>query len=281
MLGSPTIDPSPSLPLPPASTLAVPLARLMRPLLRLLIRSGLTWPVFAELVRGLYVEQASRMLEEGARTDSRLSLLTGVHRKELRRLREAGIEEAELPPVVSLTSQIIARWLGLPAYTDAQARPLPLPRPAFERLVTSVTTDLRPRTVLDEWLAQGIATIDAQERVLLTAEAYLPRPGSEAQLYYFGRNLHDHMAAAAANLAGDTPPRLERAVHYDRLPLAVAERLEAEARAAAQRMLVEVNRTALALLEAHGEARAGEPTRRVNLGVYLHAEDEAPKGGKG
>ncbi|MBE9605119.1 hypothetical protein IAI18_09600 [Acetobacteraceae bacterium H6797] len=270
---------------PPASALLRPLARLLRPLLRLLIKGGLTYPVFADLVRGLYVEQAAQLLPEpGARTDSRLSLLTGVHRKEIRRLRESAGEAPEIPPVVTLSSQIIARWLGKPAYTDAAGGPLPLPRaaadgaPSFEQLVATVTTDLRPRTVLDDWLSQGIVSLDAEERVVLNAQAFLPRQGSDEQLYYFTRNLHDHMAAATANLASEVPPFLDRAVHYDRLSPTVAARMEEIGRAAAQRMLVEINREVLALLEAEGEAPPGTPTRRVNLGVYLYAEDEPREG---
>ncbi|MCQ4160648.1 DUF6502 family protein [Roseomonas sp. GC11] len=268
-------------PPPPAASLLRPLARLLRPLLRLLIRSGVTYPLFAELARGLYVELAAEMLSApGARTDSRLSLLTGVHRKEIRRLRELGDAPAEVPPVVTLGSQIIARWLGLPEYTGPDGAPLPLPRaaapgePSFEALVAGVTSDVRPRSVLDEWLEQGLVELDAADRVALNSAAFLPRPGTEEQLYYFARNLHDHIAAAAANVAGAGAPFLERAVHYDRLPLPVAERMEAMGREAAMRLLIEINRAALAMLEEAGEAAPGTPTRRVNLGVYLYAEDE-------
>ncbi len=258
-------------------------------MLRLLIRSGITFPVFAERVRGLYVEVAAETLGNGtARTDSRLSLLTGVHRKEIRRLREEAGTAPAVPPVVTLSSQIIARWVGLPAYTDAAGAPRPLPRSAageaasFEQLVSSVTTDVRPRTVLDDWLSQGLVRLDDEGAVVLDARAYLPRPGSEEQLYYFARNLHDHIAAASANIRGATPAFLDRAVHYDRLPPAIAAEMERFGRDAAQRMLIEVNRHVLALLDAHEAGEddvAGEvATRRVNLGVYLHTEDETPQG---
>ncbi|WP_368667272.1 DUF6502 family protein, partial [Roseomonas sp. 18066] len=280
----PPATPLPALPSPPqAEALLRPLARLLRPLLRLLIRAGVTFPVFADLARQLYVELAAESLARPSRTDSRLSLLTGVHRKEIRRLRELDEDAPTVPPVVTLSSQIIARWVGLPAFADADGQPLPLPRNApdgaasFEALVSAVTTDLRPRSVLDEWLAQGLVRLDAEERVVLNAAAFLPRQGSEEQLYYFARNLHDHLAAATANIAGTPAPFLDRAVHYDRLPPAIAARMQAMGREAAQRLLVEVNREVLALLDASGDSLPeGEPTRRVILGVYLYAEDEAP-----
>ncbi len=269
-----------------APALMRPLARLLRPLLRLMIRAGLTWPVFAELVRTLYVQVAAEEIATAAaRTDSRLSLMTGVHRKEIRRLREQAPDAPAVPAVVTLGSQLVARWLGLPAFTDAEGRPLPLPRtappgePSFEALVSAVTRDIRPRAVLDDWLAQGLVRLDGEDRAILQASAFVPRPGTEAQLHYFARNLHDHLAAATANVAGASPAFLERAVHYDGLPEPVADRMEALSRAAVERLLVEVNREVLQLLDNQPDPPPGMPTRRVNLGIYLYAEPEVPAAG--
>lgn len=74
----------------PGSTLLLRAVRAMlRPLVRLMIRYGITFPVLADLLRGLYVEVAANdmLADPKARTDSRISLMTGVHRKEIRRLR--------------------------------------------------------------------------------------------------------------------------------------------------------------------------------------------------
>ena len=259
-----------------------PLARLLRPLVRLLIRAGITFPVLEDLLRGLFVDVAQNDLlpDPKSRTDSRISLLSGVHRKEIRRLRLLPQANTETPPVVTLTSQIIARWLGASPWIDANGNPLPLPRggaepEGFERLVMSVTKDLRPRAVLDTLLADGVVEIDAKERVRLNQAAFVPLPGQDAQLFYFGRNLHDHIAAAAANItATASAPFLDRSVHYDHLPADVAARLEAISRAAAQQMLLEINRAALAVTD--GQPPSDGPTKRVNLGVYLFVEDEVP-----
>ncbi len=276
----------------PPALLMRPLAGLLRPLVRLLIQCGVTFPLLAELLRGLYVEVARQDLlaDPKARTDSRVSLLTGVHRKELRRQRAP--EPAPLEPaVVTRASGIIARWLGTPGYVAAgpAGAPLPLPRggpaPSFEALVASVTRDVRPRAVLDEWLSQGIVRLDAEGRVVLDAAAFVPGDvggvGGEdwtALLFYFARNLHDHIAAASANvLAAGAAPFLERSVHYDRLSPAAAARMASLGREAALAMLLEVNRGAAEIADADdGAAPVGgvKAGRRVNLGVYLYVEDE-------
>jgi hypothetical protein len=272
---------------PPPQALLRPLARLLRPLVRLLIRSGVTFPVMADLLRGLYVDVAARDLltDPKTQTDSRISLMTGVHRKEIRRLRMQDADTAATTPVVvTLSSQIIARWLGAPPYADAAGRSLPLPRIArtaggasFETLVESVTKDVRARSVLDDWIGQDIVTVDEQGCVHLNSDAFIPRPGGEEQLFYFARNLHDHIAAAAANVATAGPaPFLDRSMHYDRLRPETVAQLEVTSREAAQQLLVDVNRVALAMAEADDKTAPtpGIPLRRINLGVYVYVEDD-------
>jgi hypothetical protein len=273
-------------PAPPA--LSRHLGKLLRPLIRLLIRNGITFPVLADLLRDLYVDVVLRdvLTDESARTDSRVSLLTGIHRKEIRRQRTAAATAEPVPETVTLSGQIISRWLGQQPWVDAAGTPRPLPRtadpgePSFDALVGAVTKDLRPRAVLDEWLRQETVRLDAQDRVVLNVAAFIPQPGREEQLFYFGRNLHDHIAAAAANIsAAGKAPFMDRSVHYDSVPYEAAAILEAAGREAGMRLLVEINRRALDLIEAPGASVApGTPTRRVNLGVYLYIEDEPASG---
>ncbi|ACL61462.1 DUF6502 family protein [Methylobacterium nodulans] len=268
--------PSPHVP-PDASRLQAPVARLLRPLVRLFVRCGITFPALTDLLRELYVNVAEYdfALPGKEQTDSRVSLLTGIHRKEVRRLRGAGAPVSAVPVAVSRTSRIIARWLAAPEFTDEQGRPRPLPRasetePSFESLVASVTRDLRPRAVLDEWLDRGIAFVDEAERIVLSEAAFVPRGGGEQQLYYFGRNLHDHVAAAVTNILEERPRFLERAVHYDGLSPDLARRLEARAREIAMEALQQANREAHAACETDPGGAA-----RWNFGLYVYVE-EAP-----
>lgn len=258
-----------------AARLQAPLARLLRPLVRLLVRSGVTFPVVTELLRELYVNVAEYdfPLEGKDQTDSRVSLLTGIHRKEVRRLRGAGAPVNAVPAALSQTSRILARWLAAPAYLDEAGRPLPLRRtgegtePSFEALVASVTRDVRPRAVLDEWVDRGIVAIDEADRIVLQEAAFVPRAGDDQQLYYLGRNLHDHIAAAVANVEGSAPRFLERAVHYDALSEELAATLEARSREIAMDALQTANR------EAHAACDGDRPGQwRWNFGVYVYSE---------
>src|SRR3954447_10041360 len=60
-------------PLPPAALLRA-VRRLLRPLVRLMMGGGITFPIVADLLRGLFVEVAATELlaDTRARTDSRI-----------------------------------------------------------------------------------------------------------------------------------------------------------------------------------------------------------------
>jgi hypothetical protein len=258
-----------------AANLHAPLARLLRPLVRLCIRGGMTFPALAQLLRELYVNVAEHdfALEGKEQTDSRVSLLTGIHRKEVARLRGAGTPVHEAPVTLSRTSAIIARWLAAPEFTDAKGEPLSLPRtaeagaPSFEMLVESITKDVRPRAVLDEWLDRGLATINDDGEIALMDAAFVPRGDDGGKWHYLGRNLHDHVAAAAANVSSAAPPFLERAVHYDGLSPALAKRLEERSRKLAMEALKTANREANRAL-----AKDEGGNSRWNFGVYIYCE---------
>jgi hypothetical protein len=276
-------------PLQPAALLKAA-RRLMRPLVRLMLRSGLTFPVLAETLRRLFIEVAvdDILTDPNARTDSRISLLTGVHRKEIKRLRAIPPDTVVVPDVVTLVSQIVGRWVGTAPFLDQAGRPSPLVRlgsgvpggaPSFDALVESVTSDIRPRAVLDDLLSHGVVYMDSDDRVQLHADAFIPRPGGEEQLFYFGRNLHDHIAAAVINIsASGIAPFLDRSVHYDRLTPAQAGELREYARAAAMQVLLDVNRRASELTASAPDTEMAE-TRRVNFGVYLFHENDHPGAG--
>lgn len=259
-----------------ADRLNAPLARLLRPLVRLCIRSGMTFPALAQLLRELFVNVAEHdfVLDGKEQTDSRVSLLTGIHRKEVARLRGAGAPVNETPAALSRTSAIIARWVAAPEFTSAKGDPLPLPRtasgdaPSFELLVASVTKDVRSRAVLDEWLDRNLVTINSDGEIALVDAAFVPTGDDDRKWHYLGRNLHDHIAAAVENVSVTKPRFLERAVHYDGLSPKLAKRLEERSRELAMDALKIANREAN---RAVAKDQGGDS--RWNFGVYVYCED--------
>ncbi|MBY0508796.1 MAG: hypothetical protein K2P94_01465 [Rhodospirillaceae bacterium] len=251
--------------------------RLLRPVVRLLISKGMGLPALTEVLKEVYVDVALREFPTRGKkqTDSSISILTGVHRKDVKRLRTKKDRGPQAPRSVSIGAQLVARWVGSRETTDKKGRPLPLPRqaesaggPSFDALVAGVSTDVRPRAVLDEWLRLGIAHLDADERVVLNQLAFVPQKGFEEKAFYLGRNIHDHVAAAAHNLLGEGNPQLERSVHYSGLTSESAKALAAASERVGMEALLEINRLALQLIsQDKGNENA---TRRINFGLYFY-----------
>jgi hypothetical protein len=248
------------------------------PLVRLLLSNGVSHPFLVELLKRVYVDVAEQefAIEGRPQTISRLSLLTGIHRKDVKRLRDEPAEAAAVPRTVSLGAQLVARWVGLDEFRD-DGGPAPLPRlaaadggPSFESLVESVSKDIRPRAILDEWVRLGVAHVDERDRVCLNTGAFVPEKGFDEKAHYLGRSLRDHVAAAGRNLTGGAPPLLERAVYYDELSTASVEELAGLSRRLGNHALEAVNRRALELQKSDGGGEAAG--RRMSFGVYFYEE---------
>jgi hypothetical protein len=261
----------------PAASLVTALRHLLRPLVRLLVARGFTYPMLADLLKQIYVDTADRefRLDGQPPTDSRVSLISGVHRKDVRRLRGATPPDEEaVPDTVALGAQLAAAWTTKREFLDPKGRPRRLARLAsqggkrsFEALVEGVSRDIRARSVLDEWLRLGVVELDKEDRVVLRAAAFVPARGFDEKAFYLGHNLHDHLAAAAHNLLREGPPFLERSVHYDALSTQSEAELAALAEEGGMGVLQKLNRKAIACEERDRDDPA--PRRRFTFGIYF------------
>jgi len=261
----------------PPKAFVLALKHLLMPLTRALISAGITLPFFTELLKRVYVDAAQDFQVEGKRiTDSRISLLTGVHRKDIKRLRM----EADATPAPSkyatIGAQVVARWTGDPQYLDAHSgKPAALPRSgsgSFDTLVEAVNKDMRPRTLLDEWELQNIAFVDDDNLVHLNTTAFVPSRDYDDIAYFYGRNLHDHIAAATHNLHGEEPFLLERSTYYSGLSEESIAELETLSKEIGMEALMRINKEAMK--RAKADANKSDAKQRFNFGVYFYRCDD-------
>src|SRR5207302_745713 len=109
-------------------------------------------------------------------TDSRIALLTGINRKEVKRIRSSR-KSTDAPRSFSINqaTALISRWMNDPETTDRRGKPLPLPYPKFMKLARKLTGDLAPGVLLGELLRSGAAELTEKNVVMLRADAYLPK----------------------------------------------------------------------------------------------------------
>ena len=256
----------------------------MRPLVRLMLRKGVTYTVFADLLKEVFVDVADRefRLDDKAPSDSRISLLTGVHRKDVRRLRtEDDTASMALPENITLGAQLVNAWTSNPPFCKAAGQALPLPRLAsvggdvsFDALVAQVSTDIRARVVLDEWLRLGVVRLDEQDCVHLEAQAFVPQKGFDEKAAYLAHNLHDHASAAVHNLTAQGQPFFERSVHYDALSPASVEVLRETVASEGMQALLGFSRLAADL--ENGDLSSLDPRQRITIGLYFYTEPNSP-----
>ena len=261
---------------------------LCKPLIRLLIEKGITFPQFRELMKELYVEVADKhfSLDENKPSDSRIFVLTGVHRKDVKRIRqqaESGSEQ--IISSASLSGEIVARWTSMPEYLDDNGKARQLLKngknneAGFEQLVSSVSKDVRPKVILEEWLRLNIVRLK-DDFVVLNKSAFVTNKEFKEMAYYLGHNIHDHMASCVNNILVEADPMLERSVYYASLTENSVNKLNAIATKKGDELLQYLNKQAIKLYDV--DKHKDDAIYRMRLGVYWYQAqlDTGPDTGK-
>jgi len=250
--------------------------RLFKPAARLLLQNGVSYGAFASALKRVFLAAAQDELRARgmAQTDSAITLLSGVHRRDVRTLLRAApsAETAQRRVPLSMASEVAARWLSMPPWIDDRQQPRVLARgsagDSFDALVASVSSDIRPRAVLDELKRLGVAE-EGDGGVRLLAGSFAPRQGFEEMTWLLADHLHDHLAAAALNLQGQAN-FLEQSVHVDEITEASAAELQKAAVAAWKQL--RPGYLALAQARFDADARDAAPAARAHrarFGVYF------------
>lgn len=250
---------------------------IFRPLVRFLIGHGWTYGAMAELLKVVCVEESCRLRPPGTPplTDSKVSLLSGVHRKEVNRIRQELADRSpdDLPmrQGANIAAQLVALWVTHPDCVDEHGEPRALPlraekSPCIETLAREIKADMRPRTILDDLIRAGIVEERAGQFHLLRTSYVSDVP--EDRLVFLGANVGDHLASAVHNLQGIDPPFIEQAVYFDELPPSVVDDVRSELRQLGSQMI----RTAYERVSRRDTGAQHEPSRRLRMGVYYYEE---------
>lgn len=258
---------------------------LFRPIVRLSLAHGVKFQQMTELLKVVLLDVAQADLRaEGRRVNaSLLSVVTGLHRKDVNRLAH-GQADAQHPAEPSIEAQVSMRWLTDAAFLDTDGRPRALARTgtagaSFETLARGVTSDVHPRAILDALLRLEMVAIDGQDRVVLRTERFAPDSDLAQRLGSIRDHNHDHLAASVANALGRQPPCLEHSLLADGLRPESVARLHDRAQAAWSRLLHEFGPVAEGMVRADRDQAGGAGRgARVRMGVYFYSEQRPARG---
>lgn len=262
--------------------MAAAVAKILVPLVRVMLRYGMSHGAFSDLAKRVYVAVADeeRFRVPGRKqTVSRLSILTGLTRKEVRRLRSEELPaDADAGERYNRAARVISGWIADPDFAGDGGSPAVLPVdgdvPSFAELVRRYSGDVPPRAIRDELTRVGaIRELDGGALQLET-RAYVPAAGEAEKLDILGTDVADLAATIAHNLDA-APGRafFQRKVQYDNLPANASDLIAPLAARKGQALLEELNDAMAPLDRDTNERVSGSGRKRVLVEVHYYEED--------
>ncbi len=253
-------------------------ARILAPLVRLLIAKGVTFQMASEVLKQVYVRVAQKQfVDEDEATGTKLSLLTGLNRKEIRRLTSVDVEKS-IEPMSSFASAVHTMWRTQRRWRDKNGNPKVLPRRStnhllsFDDLVKSVTTDHRPSAVFEELIRLDYIVVDNEDNIHLRQGAFSATSSAADRLLRMAETLEDHINVSVTNVIESEPKFLDRFVFGDEMSAASANELQSLARLEWDSFQETLMDRAIAL-EARDATNSVLNKTRIRVGMYFYSEE--------
>jgi hypothetical protein len=179
----------------------------LEPLAGLFVELGVSSPEAESLLRSVMVHGVHRReLTEGKRANlSRIALLTGVHRNDVKRILECppGID-ADREATRHRANRVLAGWHDDPDYQGKGDAPCVLTvqgrRPSFWGLAERYAPHVYPGLILDELVRVGVVKRLPQERLAVKARVYRETDVTISQIKDLGQRARDLLDTLSYNL---------------------------------------------------------------------------------
>ena len=258
--------------------------RLCRSIARILLRNGIPFSGFSDIAKKAYVDVAlSEFGVEGKKkvSDSRVSTITGLTRKDVRRVKLLDIRsDSRLEEHYNRAARVIFGWIHDATYRAEKGKPLRLPfegvSPSFSELVKQYSGDVPPRAILDELEQVGVVSMLTDNSVELLKLGYIPSASEAQKLKLLGRDVAGLIDTIDHNIYSDNTAFFQRKVCYNDLPenarIEVRELLEEKGQA----LLIRFDE----LMSKH-DAGSNPKNKNLNnkaagIGIY-YFEDNGPE----
>ncbi len=202
------------------------LRSMMKPIVLLLLRNGVTYKEFATLCKSIFVEAALEGygLRGRPTNTSRIAVLTGLDRKEVKRIRDLLDENPELLAAQSAQDRItrvLTAWHQDSEFLDKEGKPSLLSHRggpgSFESLVRRYGGDVPLQSLQRELERLGLIALE-QDQVRVLSRYYFPAQRDPAALLRAGSVINELVSTLNHNLHHADPgnsdlrlrPRFER-----------------------------------------------------------------------
>ena len=190
--------------------LSAAVLRLLRPLVRILLRNGVSYSTFSDFVKWIYVDVAGKEfgIQGRKQSTSRVSVITGLSRKEVIRVRKLPKpDDSASAERYNRAARVIAAWRRDKSFQDAKGDPVPLPMSgpgvSFSELVKRFSGDVPVRATLDELIRVGAVERLEDGRINLLTRTYIPAGSDADKLHILGTDVAHLISTIDHNLKSD------------------------------------------------------------------------------
>ncbi|MFV2056792.1 MAG: DUF6502 family protein [Thiohalomonadales bacterium] len=251
--------------------------KILHPLVRILLRHNISHSEFTELARRAYVDVAFKhfSLPNRKKTNSRVSVITGLSRKEVVRVAEiADDEPTETRGPKNRATRVVNGWLKDRDFLDSDNKPRQLDLQdgpyGFDELVKRYSGGTPARAVLDELLRVGTVERSDKKSIKLKHYGYLPESNDNEMIDVISTHVSDLLDTCNFNLSRKKSElaRFQRQVTYVDVPVSLALEFQAHNHERLLSLVIEMNQW-LANKNDALEEESTEPVCRVGMGTYF------------
>ena len=251
--------------------------RLLRPVVKILPRNGIDYGTFAEVIRKVYVDSAFDQVKESGKrpTISSIAAITGLTRKEAKRLKELDMPESRVTHQrYNRAIRVISGWLNDSRFLDAKSQPASLSieegENSFANLVKSYSGDIPTSAMLTVLEASKTIARDG-DLVRLIQHAYIPESDPVEKLDILGSDVAELIQTINHNLSSPADQLMfQRKVSNARVNLDAVPVFKKMAEQKSQNLLEELD-------SFLSENETNDPLANyVALGIYYTEEISSP-----
>jgi hypothetical protein len=265
------------------------LGAILRPIVKLLLQSGISYAEFASVAKSVFVQVATDDYKRRGRPAnfSQVSAMTGISRKEVSKIRKPPADVRWTPSMeTSPVNTLLHEWHFDAEYSDGAgtAKPLPFEGPvSFSSLVSRYVGDIPPGAMRSALQNAGVLAQDSEGRLQVSQPFFYSRVfnedfirGAAFSLSNLGSTLvHNaavHQRTDISNESKRELGRLERVIWSEHLSDEGIARFKAWVEQAAPRLLDEGNRV-IGEGELSRTAWGDRRPRAIGVNVYYFEED--------
>ena len=193
--------------------LSAAVLKLMRPLVRVLLRHGMAYGSFAEIVRRAYVDEGFEYINaSGKRANiSNVAAVTGLTRKETKRLLESSLLADDASSLrYNRAIRVVSAWASDGRYQTTSGEPAILALDgseiSFSSLVKEFSGDIPTAAMLSVLLSSETVEVSGRD-VRLLQKAYLPSSTPIEKINILGSDVAELIDTIGHNLQVAPPQR--------------------------------------------------------------------------